>query len=184
MSQSWGTTSPAATVENPERWNDVARAIEKSTNQPPSANLESLTAFITESIQLLIEADNSHNADLLRTHFSERVISQLVQFSGNLTGCTAKSIDLFLIGAPMATGNPIVRFRVVLTVSDPSHQLSRREQFWDIELGSVPVVTGATTCPSCGAPLGPGALVCPYCHASTQVAGQSPLLVVKFERMS
>ena len=95
----------------------------------------------------------------MRTHFSERVISQLVQFSGNLTGCTAKSIDLFLIGAPMATGNPIVRFRVVLTVSDPSHQLSRREQFWDIELGSVPVVTGATTCRTAGRP---SALV-PWC---------------------
>jgi hypothetical protein len=177
------TTVPT-TVENPQAWGEVAHTIESRTGMPPVADLNSLAAFVAESVQLMIEADAAHNADTLRANFAPPVIAQLMQFSDGLAGCSAKAVDLSLIGTQGSHGDPIVRFRVTITLSEPSQQVSRREQFWDIQMSTDTTIPRPTSCPHCGAPISVGALVCTYCHGNTAAPGQSPLLVEKLLRIS
>jgi zinc-ribbon domain len=178
------TAALPVSVENPETWNEISRAITERTGLPPVTDLASVLGFVGASIRLVFEAENAQRPDTLRASFAEPVIAQLIRHGGGFIGSTPSAADVNLVGVPGSSGPPAVRLRIRITAANPAGQPSYLEQFWDVQMGGGTVTVGATTCPNCGAPLADGAIVCSYCRADTRSAQNVPLLVVKLERVS
>jgi hypothetical protein len=182
-------TSPApptvpVTVGNPGDWEALAATIAERTGVPPPFGPDALGTFVGQSVQLLVEADNAHSADVLRANFASPVIAQLLHYAGSLVGCTAQSVTVELLGAPHDGLEPVVRIAVRLALRERDGRPGVRQHFWEVQLADNLVTVGAAVCPTCGAPVASGALVCPYCHADTRRTTTEPFLVVKLERLS
>ena len=79
---------------------------------------------------------------------------------------------------------PVVRLRVDIAAVAPTGEAERHDRFWDVQLVPAQVTVGVVRCPGCGATLAQGSLVCPYCHADTRAVGDTPMIVVRLERLS
>jgi hypothetical protein len=173
-----------ARVQNPEDWPGIVSAIERHTGHPPNTDLDTVVQFLSDCVQLLFEADTTHDAQILRGTFAEPVIGQLIGLSGLLDGFTALAADLLLIGAPQVLDNAFVRIRARVMAADVRGQQSVHQQFWDIALGDLTATIGPSECANCGAPLPPGALVCAYCHTDSRGTVHVPLQVIRLQRIS
>jgi hypothetical protein len=170
-----------ATIDNPEEWGEISQQIASETGTPTAAvTLEALTGMVGSAVPLLFEADSSGNADLLRGTFADAVVAQCQRNAGCLHGDKPTSATVHLVGAPMRSGQPVLRVHVLVATRTPDGTASVNSQFWDVQM-NVQVTIGQATCPSCGAPLSRGQLICDHCHTDVRNVVDVPLVVSRLE---
>jgi hypothetical protein len=167
-------------VDNPGDWGSIIQEVASASGSPPPVTLEMLTGLVASAVPLLFEADASRTSDLLRGTFTDPVIAQCQRNIGCLNGEHPLSSVVHLVGAPVGSGQPVVRVHIMVDVQSPDGSSSINSQFWDLAIG-VQVAVGQTTCPNCGAPLGPGQLICDHCRTDVRSAVQVPLAVSRLE---
>jgi len=170
----------SATIDNAADWDVLANQITVETGMPTAVTPEMVVGMVGTAVPLLFAADAARNLDLLRGTFSDLVVAQCTRNAGTLMGALPTAVVVHLTGSRVVDGHPLVRTHLSIQSTHPDGNLTRCQQFWDLQFGGQ-VTVSQPSCPNCGAPVGTGELICRHCHADVRSVVDVPIVVSRLD---
>jgi hypothetical protein len=168
------------TIDNPADWDVLTNQITVETGMPTGVTPEMIVGTVASAVPLLFAADATRNLNLIRGTFSDPVVAQCSRNAGSLMGALPKAVVVHLAASRVVDGHPMVRTHLSIQGTDPDGNLTRYQQFWDLQFGGKATV-GQPSCPNCGAPVGKGELICRHCHADVRSMIDVPIVVSRLD---
>ena len=181
-------TSAAAAIptslDNPEEWDEIVRAITSETGLAPTITPAAITALVGSALPLLFQVDVS-DLSPLRGTFSNEAIAERAHGSSSFQGIRPSSAVVHLVGAPPGDdARPLLRIHLAISSQGADGQASVTRQFWDLAISaqaSAAAPPPPSSCSNCGAPLTQGQLFCSHCGTDMRSAVAATLTVVKLQ---